>query len=51
MSFATPFGYQINLLVLTAGGYKRSDFVRAGLPLTLIMWLGLSLVLPLLYEL
>jgi di/tricarboxylate transporter len=50
MSFATPFGYQANLLVLTAGGYKRSDFVRAGLPLTLLMWLGLSLVLPLLFD-
>jgi di/tricarboxylate transporter len=51
MSFATPFGYQTNLLVLTAGGYKFSDFLRAGVPLTLIMWLGFSLLLPLLYEL
>ena len=51
MSFATPFGYQTNLLVLTAGGYKFSDFVRAGLPLTLLMWLALSLVLPWYYEL
>lgn len=51
MSFATPFGYQTNLLVLTAGGYKFSDFVRAGVPLTLIMWLGFSLLLPLLYDL
>lgn len=51
MSFATPFGYQTNLLVLSAGGYKFSDFMRAGIPLTLIMWLGFSLVLPLLYDL
>jgi di/tricarboxylate transporter len=51
MSFATPFGYQTNLLVLSAGGYKFSDFVRAGVPLTLIMWLGLSILLPLLYGL
>ena len=51
MSFATPFGYQTNLLVLTAGGYKFSDFMRAGLPLTLVMWLVLSLVLPLYFEL
>jgi di/tricarboxylate transporter len=51
MSFATPFGYQTNLLVLTAGGYKFSDFMRAGIPLTLIMWLGFSIVLPLLYDL
>ena len=51
MSYATPFGYQTNLLVLTAGGYKFSDFVRAGVPLTLLVWLGFSIVLPLLYDL
>jgi di/tricarboxylate transporter len=51
MSFATPFGYQTNLLVLTSGGYKFSDFVRVGVPLTLLMWLGFSIVLPLLYDL
>jgi di/tricarboxylate transporter len=51
MSYATPFGYQTNLLVLTSGGYKFSDFVRAGVPLTLIMWLGFSFLLPMLYDL
>ena len=51
MSFATPYGYQTNLLVMSAGGYKFADFLRVGIPLTLIMWLGFSLVLPLLYEL
>lgn len=50
MSFATPFGYQTNLLVLTSGGYKFSDFVRAGIPLTVIMWLGFSIVLTWLYR-
>lgn len=51
MSYATPFGYQTNLLLLSAGGYKSTDFLRAGLPLALIMWLGFSVVLPLLYGL
>jgi di/tricarboxylate transporter len=51
MSFATPFGYQTNLLVLSAGGYRFSDFLRAGIPLTLLMWIGFSIVLPLLYDL
>jgi di/tricarboxylate transporter len=51
MSYATPFGYQTNLLVLTSGGYKFSDFIRAGVPLTILMWLGFSIVLPLLYDL
>jgi di/tricarboxylate transporter len=51
MSFATPYGYQTNLLVMSAGGYKFSDFLRVGIPLTIIMWLGFSLVLPFLYDL
>ncbi len=49
MSYATPIGYQTNLLVLSAGGYKFSDFLRVGIPLTIIVWLTLSLVLTLFY--
>jgi di/tricarboxylate transporter len=49
MSYATPMAYQTNLLVMNAGGYTFSDFVRIGLPLTLIMWLTLSWLLPRLY--
>ena len=51
MSFATPYGYQTNLLILSAGGYKFSDFLRVGIPLTIIMWVGFSLILPTLYQL
>ena len=51
MSYATPIGYQTNLLILSAGGYKFSDFMRVGIPLTIIMWLGFSIVLPMLYDL
>jgi len=51
MSFATPFGYQTNLLILSAGGYTFSDFLRVGIPLTILMWIGFSLVLPFLYHL
>lgn len=50
MSFATPFGYQTNLLIFSAVGYKFSDFLRVGIPLALIMWIGYSIVLPLLYD-
>ena len=32
-SFASPFGYQTNLMVLGAGGYVFGDFVRLGVPL------------------
>jgi di/tricarboxylate transporter len=51
MSFATPYGYQTNLLILSAGGYKFSDFLRVGIPMTIIMWIGFSLILPVLYDL
>jgi di/tricarboxylate transporter len=50
MSYATPFGYHDNLLIMGAGGYTFSDFMRVGLPLLLIMWLGYSIVLPMLYN-
>lgn len=50
MSFATPIGYQTNLLIMSAGGYRFSDFLRVGLPLTFIMWLVFSFTLPVLYD-
>jgi len=49
MSYATPMAYKTNLLVMNAGGYSFGDFVRIGLPLTLVMWLALSWLLPRLY--
>jgi len=45
-SFATPFGYQTNLLVMGPGNYRFWDFPRAGIPLTLVLWLTFSLVMP-----
>jgi len=38
-AFATPFGYQTNVLVYQMGGYRYTDFVRVGLPLNLITWI------------
>jgi len=37
-AFATPFGYQTNVLVYQMGGYSYGDFLRVGLPLNFITW-------------
>ncbi|SHL70991.1 SLC13 family permease [Roseibium suaedae] len=50
-SFATPIGYQTNLIVMGPGHYRFSDFLRAGTPLSLILWLTFSLVAPWYYGL
>ncbi len=36
LAFATPFGYQTNVIVYQMGGYRYMDFVRVGLPLNLL---------------
>ncbi len=51
LSFVTPMAYQTNLLVMNAVGYTFADFVRVGLPLAILMWLGFTLVLSFLYGL
>lgn len=51
MSFMTPVGYQTNLLVMSAGGYRFSDFLRIGLPLQILVWLALSWSLAAVYHL
>lgn len=50
MSYATPMAYQTNLLVMNAGGYTFMDFVKVGLPLTIIMWLAFSVIIPVMYN-
>lgn len=49
LSYATPMAYKTNLLVMNAGGYKFSDFMRVGIPLVLLMWVTLSFLLSWFY--
>ena len=45
-SFATPIGYQTNLMVMGPGGYHFSDFMRIGVPLSVLFWLTSVLLIP-----
>jgi len=45
-AFATPFGYQTNVLVYEIGRYSYMDFVRVGLPLNLITWVVAAFAIP-----
>ena len=45
-SFATPIGYQTNLLVMAPGHYRFRDFLRGGLPLLALMWLTFFAIGP-----
>ncbi len=45
-SFATPIAYQTNLLVMTPGHYKFSDFVRVGVPLIIVIWIAYTIAAP-----
>jgi len=44
--FATPIGYQTNAIVMGPGGYTFGDYLRIGVPLTLVMWVTATVLLP-----
>lgn len=48
-SFATPIGYQTNLMVQGPGGYSFADFLRVGLPLTLLIGGAVVILVPMIW--
>ncbi|OUS20665.1 dATP pyrophosphohydrolase [Litorivita pollutaquae] len=50
-SFATPIGYQTNMLVYGPGGYKFTDFMRVGIPLNLSIGILSAAIIPLIWPL
>ncbi|GAB4520988.1 MAG: SLC13 family permease [Haliangiales bacterium] len=50
-SFATPMGYQTNLMVYGPGGYRFGDYLRVGLPLTALVGALTVWLVPLIWPL
>lgn len=50
-SFASPVGYQTNILVMEPGGYRFVDYIKAGVPLILICWVSFSVLAYLIWDL
>ncbi len=46
-SFLSPIGYQTNTMVWSIGGYRFGDFTRLGIPLTLVVLVTATIVIPL----
>jgi di/tricarboxylate transporter len=51
MAFITPLGHPVNVLVMSPGGYKFRDFVKVGLPMTLILFVVVMIFLPIFWPL
>ena len=51
VAFATPVGYQTNMMVYGPGGYRFSDYMRVGIPLNIITGLVASALIPLIWRL
>ena len=51
LAFATPVGYQTNMMVYGPGGYKFTDFTRIGLPLNIVVMLVACALIPLIWPL
>jgi di/tricarboxylate transporter len=47
--FASPLGYQTNLMVFGPGGYRFVDYLRLGIPLNLLVVIAGTILIPLIW--
>ncbi|MEZ6092794.1 MAG: SLC13 family permease [Pirellulaceae bacterium] len=48
-SFITPIGYQTNMMVFGPGGYRFSDFIRAGMPISVALFITATVLIPMIW--
>jgi len=48
-AFMTPFSHKANLLVMGAGGYRSSDYLKVGTPLTVLLLVVLTFLVPIFF--
>ena len=48
-AFLSPIGHPANLLVMGPGGYRFSDYIKVGLPLTILVWAAVIALMPLIW--
>jgi len=46
MAFITPLGHPVNILMMGPGGYRFKDFFKVGLPLTVLLFIVVTAILP-----
>jgi di/tricarboxylate transporter len=51
LAFVTPLGHPVNILMMGPGGYSLKDFFKVGLPLTILLFIVIMVVLPIVWPL
>ena len=50
-SFTSPISHPANILIMGPGNYRFTDYIRAGVPLTLLVFVVVMLMLPIFWPL
>jgi di/tricarboxylate transporter len=50
-SFTSPISHPANILVMGPGGYRFADYIKLGVPLTLVVFIAVMLLLPVFWPL